>query len=38
MDVIVPGFAPVMTIGYADSRVYWGMSDSYVVNVTGFRV
>lgn len=34
MDVIVPVFSPLMTIGYAGNQVFWGMSDSYLINVT----
>lgn len=34
VDVIVPVFSPLMTLGYADNRIYWGMSDSYQINVT----
>jgi len=35
VDVIVPGLSPTMTMAYADGRLYWGMNDSYVINVTG---
>ncbi len=34
MDVIVPVFAPLMTVGYSENRLYWGMSDRYMINVT----
>ena len=34
VDVVVPLFSPLMTIGYADDRLYWGMSDRYKINVT----
>jgi hypothetical protein len=34
VDVIVPSFSPLMTIGYEGNRIYWGMSDSYNINVT----
>jgi len=34
MDVIVPVFSPLMTIGYAEDQVFWGMSDAYQINVT----
>jgi hypothetical protein len=32
-DIIVPAFSPLMTIGYADDRLYWGMSDRYLIHV-----
>jgi hypothetical protein len=34
MDVIVPVFSPLMTVGYSGNRIYWGMSDRYLINVT----
>jgi len=34
MDLIVPLFSPLMTIGYSENRLYWGMSDRYMINVT----
>lgn len=34
VDVIVPLFSPLMTIGYAEGRLYWGMSDRYTIHVT----
>lgn len=34
MDVIVPVFSPMMTIGYSGNRLYWGMSDRNIINVT----
>lgn len=34
MDVIVPVFSPLMTVGYSGNRLYWGMSDRYMINVT----
>jgi hypothetical protein len=34
VDVIVPLFSPLMTIGYAEDRLYWGMSDRYMIRVT----
>jgi hypothetical protein len=33
MDVIVPLFSPLMTIGCSGNRLYWGMSDRYRINV-----
>jgi hypothetical protein len=33
-DIIVPLFSPLMTIGYSGDRLYWGMSDRYVIHVT----
>jgi len=35
VDVIVPGLTPTMTMVYAGGRLYWGMNDSYKINVTG---
>ena len=37
MDVIVPVFSPLMTVGYAGDQVFWGMSDSYLINVTNLE-
>jgi hypothetical protein len=37
IDVIVPGLTPMMTMGVAGDRLYWGMNDSYVINVTGLE-
>lgn len=37
VDVIVPLFSPLMTIGYAGDRLYWGMSDRYRINVTDLK-
>jgi hypothetical protein len=34
IDVIVPVFSPLMTVGYSGNRLYWGMSDRYMINVT----
>jgi 6-bladed beta-propeller len=34
MDVIVPVFSPLMTMGYSENRLYWGMSDRYMIHVT----
>ncbi len=34
VDVIVIGLSPLMTLGFHDGRLYWGMSDSYVINVS----
>lgn len=34
IDVIVPLFSPLMTIGYSGDRFYWGMSDRYRLHVT----
>jgi hypothetical protein len=33
VDVIVPLFSPLMTIGHAGDRLYWGMSDRYRIQV-----
>ena len=37
VDVIVPGLTPMMIMGFAGDRLYWGMNDSYVINVTGLE-
>lgn len=37
VDVIVPGLSPAMTMGYGDGKLYWGMNDSYVINITGLQ-
>jgi hypothetical protein len=34
IDIIVIGLSPLMTLGFYDGRIYWGMSDSYVINVS----
>jgi hypothetical protein len=33
VDVIAIGLSPLMTLGFHDGRLYWGMSDSYMINV-----
>jgi len=34
VDVIVPGLTPTMTMAYAEGRLYWGMNDSYIINIS----
>lgn len=34
VDIIVPLFSPLMTIGYSEDRLYWGMSDRYMIHIT----
>ena len=34
VDIIVPLFSPLMTVGYSRDRLYWGMSDRYMIRVT----
>jgi hypothetical protein len=34
VDIIVIGLSPLMTLGFHDGRLYWGMSDSYIINVS----
>lgn len=34
IDMIVIGLSPLMTLGYHADRLYWGLSDSYVINVS----
>ena len=34
VDVIVPGLSPMMTMAYSEGRLYWGMNDSYSVNIS----
>jgi hypothetical protein len=33
-DMIVVGLSPLLTIGRDRSRIYWGMSDAYLIHVT----
>ncbi|UCE41725.1 MAG: hypothetical protein JSV17_01655 [Candidatus Aminicenantes bacterium] len=35
VDVIVPGLTPTMTMAYSEGRLYWGMNNSYVINISG---
>ncbi len=37
VDVIVPGLSPTMTMAYAEGRLYWGMNDSYAINISGLE-
>lgn len=32
-DIIVNGLSPLMTIGYGNKRLYYGMSDKYHINI-----
>jgi hypothetical protein len=34
VDVIVPGLTPMMRMAHEDGRLYWGLSDSYVINIS----
>ena len=34
VDIISIGFSPLMILGYAQNRLYWGMNTSYMINVT----
>lgn len=34
VDIISIGFSPLMILGYAENRLYWGMNTSYMINVT----
>lgn len=34
VDIIVIGLSPLMTLGFRDGRLYWGMSDSYLINIS----
>jgi hypothetical protein len=34
VDIVSVGFSPLMVVGYADNRLYWGMNTSYRINVT----
>jgi len=34
VDIIVIGLSPLMTLGFHGNRLFWGMSDSYVINVS----
>jgi hypothetical protein len=33
-SLIVPGLTPLMTVGYGNERLYYGMSNSYVIHVS----
>jgi len=33
-DMIVVGLSPLLTIGQDRNRIYWGMSDTYLIHVT----
>jgi 6-bladed beta-propeller len=35
--IIVGGLTPMMTIGYNDGLLYWGMNDNYQINVTDLQ-
>ncbi len=37
VDVIVPLFSPLMTIGYSENRLAWGMSDRYTIHVMDLK-
>ena len=37
VDVIVPGLTPTMTMAYEGGRIFWGMNDSYHINITGLN-
>jgi hypothetical protein len=34
VDMVAIGFSPLMVVGYADDRLYWGMNTAYRINVT----
>jgi hypothetical protein len=34
VDMIAIGFSPLMILGYAENRLYWGMNTSYMINVS----
>ncbi|MFC2156526.1 6-bladed beta-propeller [Acidobacteriota bacterium] len=34
VDIIAIGFSPLMILGYAENRLYWGMNSSYRIHVT----
>ena len=34
VDMVAIGFSPLMILGYAENRLYWGMNTSYMINVT----
>ena len=34
VDIVVPLFSPLMTIGFGGDRLYWGLSDRYMIRVT----
>lgn len=34
VDIVAIGFSPLMIVGCADDRLYWGMNTAYRINVT----
>ncbi len=34
VDIVSIGFSPLMIVGYAGGRLYWGMNTAYRINVT----
>lgn len=34
VDIVSIGFSPLMVMGYAENRLYWGMNTAYRINVT----
>jgi hypothetical protein len=34
VDIIAIGFSPLMILGHAENRLYWGINTSYMINVT----
>jgi len=37
MDIIVVGLSPLMTLALFDNTLFWGLSDSYVINISDLR-
>jgi len=33
-DMIVAGLSPLLTVGYDNNRIYWGMSDDYAIHIS----
>ena len=34
VDIIAIGFSPLMILGHAENRLYWGVNTSYMINVS----
>ncbi len=36
-DSLIVGLSPIMILGYQNSRVYWGINDTYKINLSDFE-
>ena len=37
IDIIVVGLSPLMTLALSDNTLFWGLSDSYIINISDLR-